>query len=141
MLACTCRLGTIDYLAPEILDCPVKSHPMDHKDRPDTGYTNLVDCWSVGVLAYELLCGYPPFAAVSRAVTHPQQHACMYICINMQAGETGPGVITLGLPTSTTATATTLQACIVQHASCWPCCCTRHRRLLITQLWVMKERL
>ncbi|KXZ42683.1 hypothetical protein GPECTOR_124g483 [Gonium pectorale] len=34
------RLGTIDYLAPEILDCPVKQHPEDHKDRPDTGYTN-----------------------------------------------------------------------------------------------------
>lgn len=25
------RLGTIDYLAPEILDCPVKQHPLDHK--------------------------------------------------------------------------------------------------------------
>ena len=35
-------LGTIDYLAPEILDCPVKQHPEDHKDRPDTGYTNKV---------------------------------------------------------------------------------------------------
>ncbi|GIL71177.1 hypothetical protein Vretifemale_1787, partial [Volvox reticuliferus] len=57
------RLGTIDYLAPEILDCPVKQHPEDHKDRPDTGYTNKVDCWSVGVLAYELLVGQPPFAA------------------------------------------------------------------------------
>lgn len=59
------RLGTIDYLAPEILDCPVKHHPDDHKDRPETGYTNRVDCWSVGVLAYELLVGTPPFAAVS----------------------------------------------------------------------------
>ncbi|GLI58433.1 hypothetical protein VaNZ11_000149, partial [Volvox africanus] len=28
-----------------------------------TGYTNKVDCWSVGVLAYELLVGQPPFAA------------------------------------------------------------------------------
>jgi hypothetical protein len=35
-------LGTIDYLAPEILDCPVKHHPEDYKDRPDTGYTNKV---------------------------------------------------------------------------------------------------
>lgn len=65
MCVICCRLGTIDYLAPEILDCPVKHHPMDHKDKPDTGYSNKVDCWSVGVLAYELLCGYPPFAAVS----------------------------------------------------------------------------
>ncbi len=69
------RLGTIDYLAPEILDCPVKHHPDDHKDRPETGYTNRVDCWSVGVLAYELLVGTPPFAAVSGARQHAGGHA------------------------------------------------------------------
>ena len=33
------RLGTIDYLAPEILGCPVKSHPMEFKDNPEVGYT------------------------------------------------------------------------------------------------------
>ena len=64
LLPC-CRLGTIDYLAPEILDCPVKSHPMDNKDKPHIGYSNKVDCWSVGVLAYEVLVGRPPFEAVS----------------------------------------------------------------------------
>eukprot|EP00197_Chlamydomonas_leiostraca_P009590 CAMPEP_0202861950 /NCGR_PEP_ID=MMETSP1391-20130828/3158_1 /ASSEMBLY_ACC=CAM_ASM_000867 /TAXON_ID=1034604 /ORGANISM="Chlamydomonas leiostraca, Strain SAG 11-49" /LENGTH=688 /DNA_ID=CAMNT_0049541413 /DNA_START=154 /DNA_END=2220 /DNA_ORIENTATION=- len=62
------RLGTIDYLAPEILDCPVKQHPTDNKQNPSIGYTSKVDCWSVGVLAYELLTGGPPFAA-----PHPQQ--------------------------------------------------------------------
>ena len=35
----TPRLGTIDYLAPEILGCPVKSHPMEFKDNPEVGYT------------------------------------------------------------------------------------------------------
>ncbi|KAL6762275.1 kinase-like domain-containing protein [Haematococcus lacustris] len=59
------RLGTIDYLAPEILDCPVKQNPNDNKENPNIGYTNKVDCWSVGVLAYELLAGQPPFAAPS----------------------------------------------------------------------------
>ncbi len=62
-----CRLGTIDYLAPEILKCPSKSHPDDYKHNPDIGYTNKVDCWSIGVLAYELLVGRAPFAAVRRA--------------------------------------------------------------------------
>jgi serine/threonine protein kinase len=65
MLAC-CRLGTIDYLSPEILDCPVKAHPADHKEQPQAWYSNKVDCWSVGVLAYELLLGRTPFEAVSR---------------------------------------------------------------------------
>jgi serine/threonine protein kinase len=40
---------------------------MDFKLKGCIGYTNKVDCWSVGVLAYELLLGQPPFAAVSAA--------------------------------------------------------------------------
>lgn len=57
-------LGTVDYLAPEILDCPVKHHPADHKANPAKWYTNKVDVWSVGILAYELLVGATPFEAV-----------------------------------------------------------------------------
>ena len=60
-----CRLGTIDYLSPEILDCPVKQHPQDHKQNPQKWYTSKVDVWSIGVLAYELLLGRTPFEAVS----------------------------------------------------------------------------
>lgn len=60
-----CRLGTIDYLSPEILDCPVKQHPQDHKVNPQKWYTCKVDVWSIGVLAYELLLGRTPFEAVS----------------------------------------------------------------------------
>ncbi|KAF6262630.1 kinase-like domain-containing protein [Scenedesmus sp. NREL 46B-D3] len=58
------RLGTIDYLSPEILDCPVKQHPQDHKQNPQKWYTCKVDVWSIGVLAYELLVGRTPFEAV-----------------------------------------------------------------------------
>ena len=32
------RLGTIDYLAPEILDCPVKQLPTDNKQNPSIGW-------------------------------------------------------------------------------------------------------
>eukprot|EP00879_Flechtneria_rotunda_P023191 GHRR01024518.1.p1 GENE.GHRR01024518.1~~GHRR01024518.1.p1 ORF type:complete len:533 (+),score=186.16 GHRR01024518.1:153-1751(+) len=57
------RLGTIDYLSPEILDCPVKQHPQDHKQDPQRWYSSKVDVWSIGVLAYELLLGCTPFEA------------------------------------------------------------------------------
>ncbi|KAJ9516181.1 hypothetical protein QJQ45_024610, partial [Haematococcus lacustris] len=59
------RLGTLDYLAPEILACPVKERPDDFKHQPQAWYTSKVDCWSMGVLAYELLTGETPFQAVS----------------------------------------------------------------------------
>lgn len=59
--------GTPGYVAPEILE-----------SRP---YGKEVDMWSVGVIAYILLCGFPPFYdennSVSNFVGTHEQIYCM----------------------------------------------------------------
>lgn len=40
--------GTTEYLAPEVL-------------LDESGYTKMVDFWSLGVLIFEMICGYSPF--------------------------------------------------------------------------------
>ncbi|GFR50550.1 hypothetical protein Agub_g12824 [Astrephomene gubernaculifera] len=60
------RAGTLEYMAPEVLECPFKSRPIDNKENERLHYTAAVDAWAVGVLAYELLVGRPPFEAPER---------------------------------------------------------------------------
>ncbi|KAI8465173.1 MAG: serine/threonine protein kinase [Monoraphidium minutum] len=60
------RAGTLDYMAPEVLNCPYKNRPEENKEKAHLHYSATVDSWAVGVLAYELLVGCPPFYDQSR---------------------------------------------------------------------------
>ncbi|GIL76510.1 hypothetical protein Vretimale_6031 [Volvox reticuliferus] len=58
------RAGTLDYMAPEVLRCPTKKTPDENKGNPESAhYHQAVDAWAVGVFAYELVVGAPPFKA------------------------------------------------------------------------------
>jgi aurora kinase len=86
------RLGTVDYIAPEVLtsggggtgggagssggggrsagaDQPPPPQPPPQNPLHARAYDQKVDCWSVGILAYELLTGTAPFEASSPADT------------------------------------------------------------------------
>jgi serine/threonine protein kinase len=48
-------VGTPDYVAPEV--------------QGKGGYTETVDWWAVGVILFEMLVGYPPFASENSSIT------------------------------------------------------------------------
>jgi calcium/calmodulin-dependent protein kinase I len=55
--------GTPDYAAPEVL-------------MGEKAYDNSVDMWSVGVITYVLLCGFPPFFAQTQPALFEKIIAC-----------------------------------------------------------------
>ncbi|PNH08646.1 Aurora kinase A [Tetrabaena socialis] len=66
------RVGTLDYMSPEVLRCPVKQS-MAMAPGPSTSarYGFATDVWAVGIVAFELLTGLPPYASECR---HEAEH-------------------------------------------------------------------
>ena len=54
--------GTATYLAPEVISQTLSSRAQD--------------LWSCGVIAYILLCGYPPFCKVGLSINLYATHEC-----------------------------------------------------------------
>jgi len=59
------RLGTTDYMAPEVVLCDKPTREKNFK-TDEAGYGKEVDYWAIGALAYELITGLPPFQATNR---------------------------------------------------------------------------
>ena len=57
-------------LGGQVLVCPEKSRPQENKDQALLTYTHAVDVWAIGILAFECLCGKPPFERASRTETY-----------------------------------------------------------------------
>eukprot|EP00955_Chlamydomonas_euryale_P051343 354857-Chlamydomonas_euryale.AAC.27 len=60
------RAGTVDYMAPEVHMCPLKSRPDENKAATFLHYGPGADIWAMGVLAYELVAGAQPFGSLSK---------------------------------------------------------------------------
>ncbi len=55
----TTRIGTPYYVSPEVL-------------KGEKPYDKACDLWSLGVITYFMLCGYPPFAAQNESLLFKQ---------------------------------------------------------------------
>jgi serine/threonine protein kinase len=54
------RVGTREYMAPEVLSCPIKKFPEENKNNFKYGYDKKIDMYSLGVLIYELILKKTP---------------------------------------------------------------------------------
>jgi len=55
-------VGSLEYMAPEVVDIFMVDDYYDDHDEDDISYDKKCDLWSLGIIMYILLCGYAPFS-------------------------------------------------------------------------------
>ncbi len=56
-------VGSVEYMAPEVVDVFITNdYIYDDEEEDDLSYNKKCDLWSLGIIAYILLCGYVPFS-------------------------------------------------------------------------------
>jgi len=55
-------VGSLEYMAPEVVDTFIYDDCDEDEDNITLTYNKKCDIWSLGVIMYILLCGYPPFS-------------------------------------------------------------------------------
>lgn len=75
------RVGTLDYMAPEVLAMPTPEQIAKKKINVNdiVGYGDKVDIWALGILVYELIAGRPPFE-----VEDPDQTALLIMHADLE---------------------------------------------------------
>jgi serine/threonine protein kinase len=74
-------------MAPEVLRCPLKRHPEENKGNRSLQCSVTMDSWATGVLVYELLVGFPPFASDdARDCMNKIMSCCVVFPKRMSAG-------------------------------------------------------
>jgi serine/threonine protein kinase len=67
------RLGTLQYMAPEVMECDRETREQLRAERK-AGYGPAADCWAIGVLAFECLFGRAPFPGEDIQDTYDMIH-------------------------------------------------------------------
>ena len=55
------RLGTLEFMGPEVLQCLPKLDPLENKDREDLAYGPAADIWALGCVVFECIHGHSLF--------------------------------------------------------------------------------